>query len=391
MKRALIALVTIAFAACSSRPAEQTPFIPAGMRSSSSSIHFLHGYTRKDGAPVSPFIALDGLLYGLSYVGGHTTSGFFYTLDETGKLTVLHTFPMYSVEGKPPVSGLPTSLVLLNNTFFATAAVRYKNGFVEAFLKIDRSGNTAEIRRFTHGLGLLRIAANGQIFGTSESSNGSVFSITPAGATRTLYKFRNGVGPNALLFLKGNLYGTTRNGGTDSTGTVFSLTLQGQKRTIYSFSGGSDGAYPVGSLVAWHGALYGTTQFGGNVQCPNDPAVTELNCGTVYTVTLAGTEHVLHNFNDRDGALPIGLTSIAGVLYGVTVGDQFAYTVGSSTIYSIGTDGQMRTLHHFGSGNRDGLWGNPGLTRLRGSLYGTTSGGADFANGVAFSYPVPTK
>ena len=72
---------------------------------------------------------------------------------------------------------------------------------------------------------------------------------------------------------KDNLYGTTIYGGTGtaclySCGTVFELTPANGTWTeafLYSFQGGSDGAYPEGSLVSDdQGDLYGTTANGGD-------------------------------------------------------------------------------------------------------------------------------
>src|ERR1700729_4002660 len=59
-------------------------------------------------------------------------------------------------------------------------------------------------------------------------------------------------------------------------------------RTLYSFKGSPDGAVPMPNLVAVNGALYGTTQFGG--QTIND------GYGTVFEVRPSGTERVLHTF-----------------------------------------------------------------------------------------------
>ena len=55
---------------------------------------------------------------------------------------------------------------------------------------------------------------------------------------------------------------------------------------LYSFAGGEDGAAPQAALIqASDGALYGTTGAGG-----------QLNQGTVFRLTLAGGETVLHSF-----------------------------------------------------------------------------------------------
>jgi uncharacterized repeat protein (TIGR03803 family) len=77
---------------------------------------------------------------------------------------------------------------------------------------------------------------------------------------------------------KGNLYGTTLNGGPSNIGTFYKLTKQGKtwKETIlHSFVGGNDGNQPTGNpYMDAKGRLYGMTQTGGNS-----------NLGIVYRIT----------------------------------------------------------------------------------------------------------
>src|SRR5208337_613028 len=92
----------------------------------------------------------------------------------------------------------------------------------------------------------------------------------------------DGDGPWAgvVLDAAGNLYGTTQWGGTDPgySGTVFKLT-PGAKNTwtqkvLYSFTGGTDGGIPTSGVVLdIAGNLYGTTKSGGT-----------FNAGVVYEV-----------------------------------------------------------------------------------------------------------
>jgi uncharacterized repeat protein (TIGR03803 family) len=65
----------------------------------------------------------------------------------------------------------------------------------------------------------------------------------------------------------GNLYGTTLADGPYNEGTVFKLTPSGSVysyTSLHDFTGGSDGGYPVSSLVMdVNGNLYGTASQGG--------------------------------------------------------------------------------------------------------------------------------
>jgi uncharacterized repeat protein (TIGR03803 family) len=63
---------------------------------------------------------------------------------------------------------------------------------------------------------------------------------------------------------KGNLFGTTRDGGASGFGTVFKITSSGVEKVLHSFTYGPDGAEPYAGLVMdSEGNLYGTTYSGG--------------------------------------------------------------------------------------------------------------------------------
>lgn len=89
------------------------------------------------------------------------------------------------------------------------------------------------------------------------------------------------------------LYGTQTTGGTYNKGAVFQMVNSNGSwsapTTIYNFMGGSDGAFPVGGLVAdSSGNLYGITYSGGNSPCVlnvNGNGVNNTNnlgCGVVF-------------------------------------------------------------------------------------------------------------
>src|SRR5580698_8457135 len=99
----------------------------------------------------------------------------------------------------------------------------------------------------------------------------------------TLYTFKGGTDGNypiapLVADAKGNLYGTTYEGGnsclggTNNCGTVFELVAPAspsgtwRETILYAFTGGSDGAYPAGGLIFdSDGNLYGTTELGGDL------------------------------------------------------------------------------------------------------------------------------
>jgi uncharacterized repeat protein (TIGR03803 family) len=74
---------------------------------------------------------------------------------------------------------------------------------------------------------------------------------------------------------KGNLYSTTFVGGADDYGVVFRLAPSGTETVLHAFTGGNDGGYPWTGLMAdKKGNLYGTTYEGGTA-----------GGGTVFEVT----------------------------------------------------------------------------------------------------------
>jgi uncharacterized repeat protein (TIGR03803 family) len=231
--------------------------------------------------------------------------------------------------------------------------------------------------------GLINI--DGTMYGTTlyggPGGHGSVFSITPGGTEKMLHSFDNGSGggePGARLRnINGTLYGTTIYGGGQAfCGTVFSMTLNGTETVLHSFDDGSDGCYPNAGLTGVKGTLYGTTANGGSYK-------SGYNQGTVFSITADGTETVLHAFgNGNDGAFPYsGLTNVNGKLYGTTT-QGGAYHGG--TVFWISPRGSERVLHSFGSGS-DGSDPNASLKYVNGIFYGTTNEGGAHNGGTVFA------
>ena len=170
---------------------------------------------------------------------------------------------------------------------------------------------------------------------TDTSVDGTVTSGPSNYALKILATFAPGVGSNANLIgdAKGDLFGTTYNGGSGGNvynvqlsndrpvsgdGTVFELTPNGDgsytNTTLYSFSGGQDGAFPESGLIAdAAGDLFGTTTGGG-----------VWDFGTVYELTPNGsggyTKSTLFSFNGEDGYDPAGNLTLdaSGNIYGST-------------------------------------------------------------------------
>jgi uncharacterized repeat protein (TIGR03803 family) len=170
----------------------------------------------------------------------------------------------------------------------------------------------------------------------------------------------------------GNLYGTTQFGGANTTeenpngaGTVFEVSAAGDETVLHSFGGAVDGYWPVAGLVRDSaGDLFGTT-FTGTA-----------GSGTVFEVYPNGVEAVLHNFSGgKDEGDPAGslLLDSAGNLYGTTAGvDTGQY----GTVFKLAPDGKITELHTFAGSPNDGAGPAAGLIHDgAGNLYGTTANG----------------
>src|SRR5271167_2154751 len=156
---------------------------------------------------------------------------------------------------------------------------------------------------------------------TFQAAQGETFKV--------IYNFTGGAdGANPYAGLEidrfGNLYGTTQRG----NGTVYKLAHAGSGwvlTVLYSFQGGNDGAAPYEVTLGPDGSLYGTTIYGGG-GCGGS------GCGTVYrlsppptackAVLCPWTETVLYRFEGgTDAAHPSGAIVFdqSGSLYGTTV------------------------------------------------------------------------
>lgn len=201
------------------------------------------------------------------------------------------------------------------------------------------------------------IDVKGTLYGTTSlggnsSGGGTAFSLNPrTGALKVLYDFcgqqncTDGADPEASLSnVKDKLYGTTYlggaycpNGAPPGCGTVFSLNpTTGAETVLHSFGSGTDGEYPVASLIDVRGTLYGTSYSGG-AGCYNGEFCGQ---GTVFSINPStGVETVVYSFcsrqNCRDGAQPkASLIDVDGTLYGTTIVGG-TYGGGRGTVFAI--------------------------------------------------------
>jgi uncharacterized repeat protein (TIGR03803 family) len=364
----------------------------------------LHSFTGGiDGAlPIAPLNLQAANLYGTTQTGGTYGNGTVFQLspnaDGSWTETVLNNFQGGSDGANPRVGVVFDGA----GNIYGTTAWAGANGAGTVYQltpQDDGSWKETVLYNFTGSgpeqAGVI-LDSSGNLYGTTYGQGayglGSVFELTaqPDGSwTPTiLHSFgeSDGCGPNAEVVFDttGNLYGTTLGCGTHGNGTVFELSPNPRGNwtptTLYNFGNAPDGGFPDTALVLDSaGNLYGTTFFGG-----------VNNFGTVFEISSSADgwkETVVYSF---DGINDSGQTEapvtldMAGNLYGTTGGYD---SHGSGAVYKLThTDtGWIEGLLYVFTGGSDGGFPVPGvILDQQGNLYGTTDGGGDQRQGVAF-------
>lgn len=255
------------------------------------------------------------------------------------------------------------------------------------------------------------------------SQGGSVYSLTPSGDLRVLHNFDTSdiQQPNSPLVLgaDGNLYGVTRGGGAYGYGTLFKMTPDGTPSVMHYFTGGSDGAWPLGTFIrAADGNFYGTAVIlyplaYSIFKATPDGTVTTLctldvnsnypssliqgkdgnfygtsglaaqGNGSVFKMTPTGKWTVLFTFDGTHGASPTSLVMGPGTNFFGT-----AYsggTHGDGVVFTITPQGVLTVLHNFDHSNPvDGSRPINLILASDGNFYGVTSFGGLLGHGILY-------
>ncbi len=290
--------------------------------SSTGEEHVLYRFKAgKDGAhPYAGLIAVNGTLYGTTYQGGTSGAGTVFSVGAAGDEHVLYSFKGGKDGQYPYARLLDVNGTLYGTTYQGGVSSGWGVVFkvsttgdehVVYSFKAGKDG--------AHPYAGL-IAVNGMLYGTTYQGGtggaGTVFRVSPSGDEKVIYSFKGGSDgqyPYArLLDVKGTLYGTTYSGGVSyGWGVIFKVTTSGKEGVIYRFRANADGAHPYYSgLIAQNGMLYGTTYQGG-----------AKGAGTVFAESVAGGhDRVLYSFKaGTDGQYPYaGLIAFDGAVYGTT-------------------------------------------------------------------------
>ncbi len=255
----------------------------------------VHSFNQADGAyPQSPDLVFDpqGNIYGTTPVGGSGGGpycggivqgcGVIFELSTSGGSWIERV--LWNFEGIENSYLFPYSGVTLDNAgnLYGTASAGGPAGFGVVYK--FASGVPSILYSFQGGsdgatpYGGLIPDGTGGLYGTTSdlygpASGGTAFDLTPSNGgwmLNTLYSFSGGEGPADTLLMDsaGNLYGTTVGAGAYGYGSVFKLSQSDgiwAYTSLHDFTGGSDGAYPYGSVVLdANGNLYSTTSAGGS-------------------------------------------------------------------------------------------------------------------------------
>ena len=327
----------------------------------------------------------DGNFYGTTALGGDSGDGTVFMITPTGAATVLHSFTGAPADG----SGPTTSRLIqgADGNFYGTTGGGGANDF-GAVYKLTPEGTVTILFSFAGGpadgkytlAGLVQ-GTDGNFYGTTfdggANNRGVVFRLTPTGVETVLYSFGAAGSGDAIGLATaliegsdGNFYGTSLDGGASNQGTVFSITPAGVETVLHSFGKSGDGIQPLGRLtLGSDGALYGTTTDGG-----------AHGHGMVFRLTPEGVETILYSFTGapRDGSFPEAglLQGQDGNFYGTT---GFGGANNLGTVFKLTPGGVETVLHSFAGAPGDGS--QPEGTLVEGSdgnLYGTTyQGGAN--------------
>jgi hypothetical protein len=269
---------------------------------------------------------------------------------------------------------------------------------------------------FPHGN--LIFGPDGNLYGTGvcggkyadRASGGVVFELIHPAAQggawteKVIHSFGlgdDGTAPQGGLAFdrKGNIYGTTFDGGQYGFGVVYELSPPAKasgawtETLLHSFGSGNDGFWSVAGVVIDSGGnLYGTTEFGGTYT-----SYCGSGCGTVFELSPPATQGgawaytLIDEFDGDDGASPLDPLKLdkAGNLYGTTSLGQGGGLSPEGTVFELsplqGGSWLQTILYAFPQYLYDAGYSSAGVIfDDAGNLYGTSQNGGTTYHGTAF-------
>ncbi|MCB0790181.1 MAG: hypothetical protein H6595_03025 [Flavobacteriales bacterium] len=329
----------------------------------------------------------DGLLYGMTQLGGTFSSGTLFSFNTTtSTLTVLYN--MYDSGFLSAQGGLLEDPA---GTFHGLVDDGGSGGAGAIFKFVKASSTMTELIPFAFSEGSspksrLVLDANGLLYGVTNgggtSSVGTVFSIDPnTDAFVLISSFSTTTGQfpvGTLVGANGKYYGVCASGGTNGAGTVFEFAPSTGTITKRADLSSSTGSSPGRGLVAGgNGLLYGTTTAGG-----------ANGLGTLFSFDpVSGTVTDRFDLTTTSGTLPSAELFLAsdGLLYG-SCSENGQYSNG--TLFTFSPTSNTFTKRYDFDGLQGGTPGGVLVEGTPGKLYGMCKDGGLFFGGCIYSWNI---
>jgi uncharacterized repeat protein (TIGR03803 family) len=358
--------------------------------------------------PIGALIqAKDGMLYGMSYIGGNANVGVLYKFDPTSS-ALSKEFDFHgAINGNAPVSALTLAS---DNLLYGVTQLGGINN-VGAIYQYDPTFNSYQ-KKFDFNAkvtgstptGALMQATDGKFYGTcaygGSHDKGVLFQFDPvtnALVVKLEFDGTNGASPTGELLQTndGKIYGMTADGGATQNGVLFQfdpITSTYVKK--FDFNNTGSGKYPSGGLTQGDdGKLYGLTSAGG----ANVPLDFMDGLGVLFQYDPATSTYTkkIDFDNNIVGSMPNGTLVKAkdGKLYGMTTGggDTTETLNGFGTLFQF--DPATSLISEKLRFNRsNGISPNGSLLQAsNGNLYGVTNAGGAYNSGVLFQFDPATS
>jgi uncharacterized repeat protein (TIGR03803 family) len=241
----------------------------------------LHAFSGEDGSlPVGGLRrGADGMLYGATQSGGQHDAGTLFRIDRQGRLETLHHFQ----HDTPLGAGTRNPLVLATDgAMYGTSMSNIVGRGV--IYRVTAAGAIELVRTLSTEEGCypsgLSQGSDGWLYGAAmlcgQHGLGTLYRVHPDGRLQTLHHFsgEDGSGPRdrPVQHMDGTWYGTTMGYLPGSAGTLYRFRTEAGAgaEVLHQFNLTPEGGIsPWGPLLATQGgAIYGTTQRGGNAKGP---------------------------------------------------------------------------------------------------------------------------
>lgn len=327
-----------------------------------------------DSSQPGPLLLTNGMLYGMTALGGISNAGTIFALNTNGGgYTILRAFNGTN-------EGRGAGLLLSGNNLYG--GTTYGGGSSrDSIFRMNTNGTGFTILRNVGDTYAPSALAGNVMYGIGTDTNdGSsmIWKMNLNGSGYTVVKDFNvdgteGEGLSGLTLAGSTLYGGANYSGAFGNGNIFKVNTDGSGFSVLQSFQRDDHLYGGHRLEVSGNSLYGIVA-----------SHTNAFMGTVYKVNLDGSGFgIVARLSDaRLGssfAYPSGLTASGPTLYGATLGFPK-----NGALFQINTNGSNFAVVHVFAPAPDGARPNGDLVLSGTTLYGTTSEGGEAGEGTVF-------